>query len=121
MPPHRTAREHGARIAIGNAVRIRTGTRIKACGKALTSLVDLVYGDIFRQEGIHSPQPPTVRQSQLSVRYGHADVLRHRMHAGIGTPRTRQIDRAAQERLDSAAQLARNGRLARLLGKSAIR
>ena len=43
------------------------------------------------------------------------------MHTGIGTPRTRQIDWAAQQRLDSAAQLARNGRLARLLGKSAIR
>ena len=120
MPPHRTAREHGARIAIGNTVRIRTGPRVKAGRKAPTGLVDLVYGDIFGQEGIHSPQPPTARQSKLSVRYGHANVLGHRMHAGIGTTRTRQIDRAAQQRLDSAAQLARNGRLARLLGKSAI-
>ena len=121
MPPHRTAREHGACIAVGNPVRIRTRTRIKTCRKAFTSLVDLVYGDIFGQEGIHSPQPPTARQSQLSVRYGHTNVLGHRMHAGIGTPRTRQVDRAAQQRLDSTAQLARNGRLARLLGKSAIR
>ena len=102
MPPHRTARKHRARVAIGNTVRIRTGTRIKACRKAFTGLVDLVYGDIFGQEGIHSPQPPTARQSQLSVRYGHADKLCHRMHAGIGTSRTRQVDRTAQERLNSS-------------------
>ena len=49
MPPNRTAREHGARIAIGDAIRIRTGACIKAGRKALTSLVDLVYGDIFGQ------------------------------------------------------------------------
>ena len=42
------------------------------------------------------------------------------MHAGIGTPRTRQVDWAAQQRLDSAAQLARNRRLTGLLGKAAI-
>ena len=54
MPPHRTAREHGARIAIGNTVRIRTGPRVKAGRKAPTGLVDLVYGNIFGQEGIHS-------------------------------------------------------------------
>ena len=52
MPPHRTAREHGARIAIGNTVRIRTGPCVKASRKAFTGLVDLVYGDIFGQEGI---------------------------------------------------------------------
>ena len=61
MPPHRTAGQHGARISIGNTVRIRTGTRVKTCRKAFTGLVDLVYGDIFGQEGIHSPQPPTAR------------------------------------------------------------
>ena len=120
MPPHGTAREHGARVTIGNAIRIRTGARVKAGRKALTSLVDLVYGDIFGQEGIHSPQPPTARQSKFSVRYGHADVLSHRMYAGIGTSRTRKIDRAAQQRLDSTTKLARNRRLSRLLGKSAI-
>ena len=49
MPPNRTAREHGARVTIGNAIRIRTGARVKAGRKALTSLVDLVYGDIFGQ------------------------------------------------------------------------
>ena len=42
------------------------------------------------------------------------------MHAGIGAPCARQVDRTAQERLDSAAQLARNRHLARLLGKAAI-
>ena len=102
MPPHGTAGQHGARISIGNTVRIRTGTRVKTRRKAFTGLVDLVYGDIFGQQGIHSPQPPTARTSELSVRYGHADVLSHGMHAGIGTPRTRQIDRAAKQRLDGS-------------------
>ncbi len=121
MPPHGTAGQHGARISIGNTVRIRTGTCVKTCRKAFTGPVDLVYGDIFGKEGIHSPQPPTARTRKLSVRYGNANVLGHRMHAGIGTPRARQIDWAAQQRLNGTAQLARNRRLARLLGKSAIR
>ena len=42
------------------------------------------------------------------------------MYAGIGTSRTRKIDRAAQQRLDGTAKLTGNRRLARLLGKSAI-
>ena len=50
MPPHRTAGQHGARISIGNTVRIRTGTRVKTCRKAFTGLVDLVDGDIFGQQ-----------------------------------------------------------------------
>jgi hypothetical protein len=43
------------------------------------------------------------------------------MHAGIGTPRACQIDRAAKQRLDGSTQLTRNRRLSRLLGKPAIR
>ena len=42
------------------------------------------------------------------------------MYAGIGTPRARQDNRTAQERLDSAAQLARNRRLTGLLGKACL-
>ena len=47
MPPHGAAGQHGARISIGNAISVSARARVKARRKALTSLVHLVYGDIF--------------------------------------------------------------------------
>ena len=42
------------------------------------------------------------------------------MNAGVGPAGTGQLDWATQKGLHRATDLARNGRLARLLGKSAV-
>ena len=109
QPPHRALRENRRGLAAHHAIAVVASERVETRGEALASAEQPADRDILRRDARKRMDDAAALEVELVTVDGKAHKLGEGMHARIRPSRAGEFHLTTQDKLQSVAQLTRNG------------